>query len=168
MERLIKKSSEVLIVSPYIDIYYAKFILRNSKNKRIYIISSSMDRKVKKLLEQGNFPATSLALFLTFSFAALIISAVGFGNFIFIFSILFLAIFLFRLKMRKPGGIKLKIPQNFVHAKLYIGNSMAIIGSANLTYRGLHKNVEHIEIHEDLEYIKKLKEEFWRMWKEVE
>ena len=167
VERLIKKSREVLIVSPYIDLYYANFILHNSKGKKIYIIASSIDNSAKKILANGSFPSLSFALFISFLAASLILFANGEENILFVFAMFFLAIFAIRFKHKRPKNIRLKIPREFVHAKFYIGDSEVITGSANLTFRGMHSNVEHIEIRNDPEYVKTMKKEFWKLWKEA-
>ena len=165
VEKLIRRSKNVFIVSPYIDEYYAKFLLRYALNKKIYIISSSPDEKAKKLLTKGGFPTLTLLLsIIMFLFYYLLRLASLSYMFILIMGFLLFALFIVRLSTRKPKSIKLKIPKEFIHAKFYIGDDEAITGSANLTYRGMHKNIEYLEIRNDPDYIKKLKTEFWRMW----
>ncbi|MGC8776943.1 MAG: phospholipase D-like domain-containing protein [Candidatus Micrarchaeia archaeon] len=165
VERLIKESKRVLIVSPYIDEYYAKFILRHARGKKIYIISSSPEKGAARLLQKGSFPSLSLVLAVLLLISYFTLAAVG-KNFepILLASLFFLTVFAIRLFGRKPRNIKLKIPKDFVHSKFYVGDASAIVGSANLTYRGMHKNIEHIEVIENLEHVKKLESEFWRLW----
>ena len=54
--------------------------------------------------------------------------------------------------------------EDFVHEKLYISDTVAIVGSANLTYAGMHKNVEHIQMVDDKNEITELKEHFNSLW----
>ena len=60
--------------------------------------------------------------------------------------------------------IRLKAPKEFVHAKMYVGDETAIEGSANLTYNGMHKNVEQISVTRNEKKIAELKEQFWKLW----
>lgn len=167
ISRLLKGSSKVYIISPYIDLYYAKVLKRLSANKKIYIISSSMDDEAKKILTKRHlisplFYSAVLLLLLAALLALLgnVEIAFAFTTFAFVLSVGTAIAF----KFSKPKNIMLKVPGDFVHAKLYIGGSMAIQGSANLTYKGMHSNVEHIEVVYDKQAVKRLAEEFWRIW----
>ena len=64
-------------------------------------------------------------------------------------------------------GISLKVPKEFVHAKLYIGDSKAIESSANLTFTGMHKNIEHARVIDSPEDLSKLRKEFESLWKDL-
>jgi len=172
VEKLIKQGKQVFIVSPYIDLYYAKFLLRNSVGKHISIISSSIDGKAERLLSRGSFPGKTLAMliilaglnYLTYEIGMGISALLSLLPVLIFITILLAVVFAYKLRHSKPEGIKLKIPKEFVHAKFYVNEKTAISGSANLTYRGMHKNIEHLEISNDPDYVKKLKAEFWRMW----
>ncbi|MGC8671522.1 MAG: phospholipase D-like domain-containing protein, partial [Candidatus Micrarchaeia archaeon] len=65
-------------------------------------------------------------------------------------------------------GIAVKVPKEFVHAKLYIGEAEALEGSANLTFSGMHKNIEQLRLVKSEEEIKALKAEFDKLWKNLE
>jgi len=165
IEKLIRRSKKLFIVSPYIDEYYARFLLKHAHNKKIYIISSSPEEKAKKMLTKGGFPSLTLLLsVIMFSFYYLIwLAGLSYVP-VLIIGFLFFALFIVRLSTRRPKNIRLKVPKEFIHAKFYVGDNEAITGSANLTYRGMHKNIEHLEISNDPNYVEKLKAEFWRMW----
>jgi len=48
-----------------------------------------------------------------------------------------------------PPDMELRIiEERFIHAKIYVKDGYAVVGSANLTESGLWKNVEHIVIFE--------------------
>ena len=81
-------------------------------------------------------------------------------------AVLFVSILALYFAMVDANGstVKLKIPSKFVHAKMYIGDAEAIRGSANLTFKGMHKNIEHIELTSDPVQIKELEKQFWRIW----
>ena len=66
--------------------------------------------------------------------------------------------------LRDDRSIELRVPKGFVHAKMYIGEKTAIVGSANLTYAGMHQNVEHIDVIRDRGQIADLKKQFFSMW----
>jgi len=165
VEKLIRSSKNVFIVSPYIDEYYARFLLKHARNKKIYIISSSPEEKAKKMLTKGGFPSLTLLLsVIMFLFYYLLwLAGLSYVS-VLIIGFLFFALFIVRLSTMKPKNIRLKVPKEFIHAKFYIGDNEAITGSANLTYRGMHKNIEHLEISSDPDYVEKLRAEFWRMW----
>lgn len=166
-ERLLKGGKELLIVSPYIDAYYARFLINNSSGKRIRIISSSMDLEAKNIFSGGRpiglFVATVLIVFgidyLIYSIG-LLSAVLLIASFL---TILAVMILFTRIKY----NISIKIPKNFVHAKMYITEKGAIHGSANLTYKGMHKNVEHIEITSEKEKVERLRKEFLRIWGSV-
>jgi len=57
----------------------------------------------------------------------------------------------------------------FVHSKIYIvDDSFAITGSANLTFSGMNKNVETINLHENYEEVQKIEREFMKLWMDLE
>ena len=164
VERLLRKGRKILIVSPYIDRYYARFIMSNMRDKDVRIISSSMEKEAEEILS-GSWDsitiagtAALLALAEVFGFVAGA-NIIDLSSLLFILGLLAMAV----LRLRK-GSVRIKVPKEFVHAKLYISESEAIHGSANLTYNGMHKNVEHIEIVRDSESVERLRNEFMRMW----
>ncbi len=165
VEKLIRGGKEVYIVSPYIDAYYAALIRRYANWKRFYIISSSLDENAKKILEsRGSWMGVGIfAVFVVF------VSWILFALSLFSLDILILAlaailarVIVFKFSTR--NRIRLKVPRSFVHAKMYISERMAISGSANLTYRGMHSNVEQIEVVYDQKAILDFKKRFWSMW----
>ncbi len=167
VERLVKSSRRVLIVSPYLDAHYAKFISNNSKGKDVYVISSSLEEQPKKILLRRRTNRIVLGLIISAMILGLILIATG--HFLISAGLFIVAIIslYFLLTGREASNVKLKIPSRFVHAKMYIGSDMAIQGSANLTFKGMHKNVEHVEVIEDLEKIKELEKQFWNLWNGV-
>ncbi|MDE1850442.1 MAG: hypothetical protein KGH54_01450 [Candidatus Micrarchaeota archaeon] len=167
VEKLIRNGKEILIVSPYIDCHYASYLLRHSGGKRFYIISSSLDRGARRLLEKGRFPTGLLASTILFAIADSLLYYLGLYLYAGLLSaiILLLAIATAFIAAKKPTNIMLKVPREFVHAKLYISESEAIRGSANLTYRGQHENVEHVEVDYDKQEINRLRGQFWEMWR---
>ena len=166
IEQVITKGRRVLIVSPYIDRYYANFILGNSRGRKFYILSSSMDDSAKKLLSAGRFPkgAAYFSLVLLAADALMYLSR-AYLPFLYLLPIAALSVaLLVFLASRKPKNINLRFPKEFVHAKLYISERMAVHGSANLTYKGMHKNIEHVEMAYDEGEIKRLESQFWQLW----
>lgn len=163
-EGLIRRGREILIVSPYIDGYYARFLMENSDGKKIKILSSSMDPEAKRILRRkkplGMLSAVSL---LVLSVDYLSLTARLLTIFVIVVSAIILAVALVAFKLKKYE-MEVKVPRGFVHAKMYISENEAIHGSANLTYSGMHKNVEHIEVIREREKIEMLRKEFYRLW----
>jgi hypothetical protein len=57
----------------------------------------------------------------------------------------------------------------FVHSKIYIvDRQYAFSGSANLTYNGLNRNVERLDIAENTEELRDLETDFIKVWFEFE
>jgi phosphatidylserine/phosphatidylglycerophosphate/cardiolipin synthase-like enzyme len=165
INELIGRKGEIMLVSPYIDRYYAEALLRKSRGRKFYLISSSVEEDVLGLLRGGSplwiiaylglsMILLGLLLFVGATGAALLLSLVPF------------AVGIIRGAGRGSGVI-LKVPKQFVHVKMYISEGMAITGSANLTYKGTHKNVEQINIIYNKSDIEKLKEQFWSMWNKL-
>ncbi len=163
IDHLLGRGNEILIVSPYIDKYYAGILLDRSKGRKLYLISSSMDSDALKMLQGGTrlwiigYLALSLAILSLLYF-------IGAYGAILLVSAIPLAVGIIRNSGR-GSGISLKVPRRFVHAKMYISDDMAITGSANLTYKGTHKNVEQINITYSKESIDGLRKQFWELWK---
>jgi len=70
-----------------------------------------------------------------------------------------------RLPVRHaPQGLQLKISSSFIHAKIYAADDrVAVTGSPNLTFSGLNKNVEHVDVFEGREAVPVI-ESFRRLW----
>ena len=159
IDKLITNSNNLLIIAPYIDSYYASFIASNSRNKNIKIVSSSIESNALKIL--NNYRKGLIIRF--FFILALLFLVPIYMNLI---SIILISIAIFLIAIFPSyENIKIKKPKDFVHMKLYIGDNMAITGSANLTYNGTHKNIETIEIITDINEINELKREFYKLWK---
>ena len=133
--------------------------------KRIYIISSSMDKEAIKILGKR----FSILRFLL----AILLSAVelymGILYGLYAYALLAVALTLiigYFASVTGNRNISLVIPKRFVHAKMYISENEAISGSANLTYRGMRRNVEIIEIMHDKDSVESMRRTFWKMWKE--
>ncbi|MEM3781639.1 MAG: phospholipase D-like domain-containing protein [Candidatus Micrarchaeaceae archaeon] len=167
VEKIIKESSVLRIVSPYIDPYYAKFLVRHAKGKRIYIMSSSISKTAKAKLKRRSF--SRFALFVTF---LLLLNAVvqreqpALALASLLCSLFYLLVYLEDYESKK--GIVLKVPRQFVHAKLYIGDSAAVEGSANLTFAGMHRNIEQTRLIQDKDELRELAREFDRLWHRLE
>ena len=168
VDRLIRSSKELMIVSPYVDQYYADILRRSSGGKKVLLISSSIDWRAAKELGRRRhifiFAALSILLAML-DISELYVNSLTFANlFATVFLIGVLALFL----LRGGGNVQLRKPLKFVHMKLYISESQAIQGSANLTYNGMHRNVEYIEIISDPSVINALRKEFMELWKNSE
>jgi phosphatidylserine/phosphatidylglycerophosphate/cardiolipin synthase-like enzyme len=163
VERVLGGERNIMIASPYIDDYYASYLLRHSRGKSIRILSSSIrPEAAKRLKGRRSGPAAAFAL----AVAALDVALIASGNAYppFIAASLIIAVAALVLSLRRRNGIALRVPKGFVHAKMYIGDNLAVVGSANLTYAGMHENVEHIDVISDRGRINDLKKQFMGLW----
>ncbi len=164
VEKLITSSREVLIVSPYIDVHYAKFLLSNSRHKRIKVISSSIDKDAERILHHKRHGITFILITLIVALLAWAYNAVGELTLLTGAAALFVVVASGVLMLGPGNGVPVRKPKGFVHTKLYIGDTHAIEGSANLTYKGMHENTEHISVIHDEETLAKLRDEFYKLW----
>jgi len=161
IDDLFRSRGEILIISPYIDRYYAEILLRKSGGRKFYVMSSSLDGDALKILGRKS-SALSLAGYALLSLVILgLLLLVHAGSQYLISSVIPIAVGIVK-NAGKGSKVILKVPKQFVHAKMYISDDMAIIGSANLTYKGTFKNVEHVNVVYDQEEIKRLKEQSGR------
>jgi phosphatidylserine/phosphatidylglycerophosphate/cardiolipin synthase-like enzyme len=166
LERLLERSGDILLISPYIDTYYAEMVSGLSRNKHFYIISSSAEVNALNILKRkrSKLPLALYAM-LSIAIALLMLYIRVFGP---VLSISFVPFIVGLIKYYKTKqNIFLKIPKQFVHAKSYIADGMAITGSANLTYKGTHKNIEQISVTYNGSEICLLRKQFWSMWKSL-
>jgi phosphatidylserine/phosphatidylglycerophosphate/cardiolipin synthase-like enzyme len=163
---MIKSSRRMYIVSPYIDRYYANLMARSTRSTEFYIISSSIDVDAKKRLEKGGSKII-LALWAIASILLFYLEfAAGVHSYLLAFSILPILWGFGRYSSgsRAARRIHIKVPRQFVHAKTYVSDQQAISGSVNLTYKGTHSNVEHIEVSKDPREVGIMQEQFWELW----
>lgn len=166
VEPMLRKARELCIVSPYIDSYYARFLLGNLRGKKIYLISSSMDPRARALLA-GKRDRTSLLVYAFIILALDYLSAATgiYLGYVLAASGVALAVIAYMLATAKRiKGLSIKVPSSFVHAKMYVSESTGIEGSANLTYKGMHSNIEHISITRSGSEVERLRKEFFGLW----
>ncbi|MCL4374135.1 MAG: phospholipase D-like domain-containing protein [Candidatus Marsarchaeota archaeon] len=161
---------ELLIISPYISDYYTRKLLRQ-KRKRIRVITSEGSVAKGKLLAslhktQWRSYAQAIIYFAVLAgiFAYIRIAYAALASLAFVAGIAI--VFAHNARKGSNSNIEVKSTgKQFIHEKMYIGDNIAIVGSANLTFSGMHKNIEHIEIISDAAYIAKLKSHFEVLWK---
>jgi phosphatidylserine/phosphatidylglycerophosphate/cardiolipin synthase-like enzyme len=170
VDDLIAEKGDLFIITPYIDAFYAERLLR-SRSRKVRVITSGAPNNSEALavLSRGRKPwirfvgiyfliLAGLLCLAHFYTAAILCGVVC------VLSVLWIV--LRRMILRKGQlKIEVKVVKNlFVHEKIYIGTDNAIVGSANLTYNGMHKNIEHIEIISDPSRVAELKSHFNRLW----
>lgn len=160
--------SELLVVSPYIDNYYARALLKASKRKKVRIITSpdALEYRNSFLKSLGAQKMKGYAK-ATLYFSVLSAVTVCFGLYYMIAPVIAITalMFLLMLRARNSTAIQLKvIKKPFVHEKLYVCNGVAVTGSANLTYSGMHRNVEHVDLTRKEELVSALKDHFEELW----
>ena len=171
IDRLIKERSGLLMIcTPYIDMHYIRILIRESRKKRIMLVSSrASENKLKGLRLKGlRKDAVGFSLFYIAALFLLYPKWVGFP-FLFAFPLaVSTAVAVYSLRTNIDVKI---VKESFVHEKIYINDTKAITGSANLTFAGTHLNVEHIDIidgasgSEQRNKVLALRSHFMELWK---
>lgn len=163
-------SSTLKIITPYLGIAYARMLLSLSSRKKIHIIVSGDQKKkddgaVRLLIGKGSYVSIKLVAYATV--LAIGFASLGMNTMVLVIAAI-TAIYIFTalklLPMRKRVKVKIATDR-FIHEKMYISERSAIVGSANLTYSGTHKNVEHIEVIRNEGKRRELSNHFDELWK---
>ncbi|MGC8647509.1 MAG: phospholipase D-like domain-containing protein [Candidatus Micrarchaeia archaeon] len=160
IDKLIRRSKSLLIISPFIGNYYAEMLAKSGK-RALVITSDDTLRKVKALRKGRRNYAKVVAYFVVLDALIFYLHMLAFGIavLLILIAIVFLAIY------SKANIVVKSTGKMFVHEKMYIGDKEAIIGSANLTFSGTHRNIEHIEIIDDMQRIEELRRHFYDLWR---
>ncbi len=169
VDALIMESGNLDVVSPYISAGYARMLSEHASRYRVRVVTSGMDQNEPALSEFGHSRAyqkwlkgalfflllTALAGALGLYYALAVLAPVtvllAFGASLF--------------ARRRQGNLRVKVANRvFVHEKLYLCDRVAITGSANLTFSGMHRNVEHLDIAVSRERVEALREHFEELW----
>lgn len=168
---LTERSDVLLVISPYIGRGYAKLLVEQGRKKRVRVITSgstewlegyagrySWSVLFKYIKTMGVILLVCVALYylraywLAVGAAAVFLATAGLGY--------------LKFRAMERSDIKVKVVRSaFVHEKVYISDSRAVTGSANLTYPGMHKNIEHVHMVRDREEIDELRDHFEELWK---
>lgn len=163
VDKLLKGEKDLLIVSPYLDDYYAAYLAKHSHGRKRYIISSSIRSSAAKKLQRNQLSNSLTSAFLAASVNWLLF-LIGSFNLPFAIASVGSGLALVAYSLLHRNRIYLKVPKEFVHVKMYVGDSVAVEGSANLTYAGMHKNIETVRLIRDAKEIEALKRQFWTLW----
>ncbi len=171
VNKLLKNGTELWIISPYISFDYAKLLVKYSKKKKIWLITSHNATNLKSIKYFESFSKFYKKILKSAVFFAFLAIATYLLNFHLLFGIMFaLTLFLgfmsiLSFKKKHLPNLKIKFSDKvFIHEKIYISDKEAITGSANLTFSGQHKNIEHIELTDSAEKINGLKIHFHSLW----
>lgn len=172
VEPLLKDdSNELLVISPYIGHGYAKMLVELGRRKKVKVVTSGtegwLEGYTNKYSRHMLFKyLKALAGIAIVAIALAYIRLYLFSGIALLFFILISIIAYFKFTSTKSSDINVKVVRStFIHEKIYISGTRAVIGSANLTYQGMHKNLEHVELVTDLEKILELREHFDEVWK---
>ncbi len=163
IDGMIDSLGELLIVSPYIDMYYARKLAARARKGRTYVITSSSDGGILDVLGKGGSRLwiAAYTLLSALLLYALALAGIG-GAYLLVAAVP--AVIGTAKHHRIRSNVYVRVPRRFVHAKMYISGQSAMTGSANLTYSGMHRNVEHMGIIRSAEEIRKLRDQFWELW----
>jgi len=172
------------IVSPYLSPEYAQLLRsKASAGVRVRLITSDSTNRYHRealySLRQSNQEYALnlgfwwyLVLALTIGSAGLMLGQSAWLKYVAsITCLVIIAIGLRKhLTRRQTGSIPLYLkmmPGQFVHVKLYVIDAVkAIVGSANLTYSGMNKNIERIEEKTESAEIQQEMRVFESLWGE--
>ena len=169
IDKMIKNRESTLdIVCPFISAYYARMLMRQSSKKRIRIITSNsrITKQAAMMMRKGGIDPVYIKMIV---YTAILLAIFVLLDLYFVYVamipviMVLVAIPIFRMGRKRQ--IQVKTAHRFVHEKLYISSSYAITGSANLTYGGTHRNVEHISVVKDEEELDKLSAHFEELWR---
>ncbi len=170
VDALLKDDSrELLVITPYLDLFYARVLAKLSSRKRIFILTSRApvnSAALKELSRYNPWRVLKMAAYL----------AVLSGILVFLrlygFAALFLAMVGFALAYAawKSGtgrrNMHLKVTRGrLVHEKIYISEKGVVTGSSNLTFNGTRRNVEHVDYTDDERKVAELRAHFWKLWR---
>ncbi|MGI0100332.1 MAG: phospholipase D-like domain-containing protein [Candidatus Micrarchaeaceae archaeon] len=162
--------AELMIVSPYISDYYTRKLMKKSGSKLIRVVTSKSSLSYKGAL-LNNYLAKGTKGYVKAAFALLamvlisIYLQVAYAELLFTVLLIAVSSYAYIKHSKMESNMKVKVAgKKFVHEKLYIGRDKAIIGSANLTFNGMHKNIEHIEVISDIDRVNELKRHFESLW----
>ena len=159
--------TRLMIISPFISPYYSRMLLRAAGRKKIKIITSGseINRNALKAMQYGRARGYAKVLLYLFVLAA-ILFYFGLYAFAAVAGAAFAAVLgLFVAGSRRKSPIDVKVMRDvFVHEKVYISDNRAVVGSANLTYSGMHRNLEHTEVIDDLQEVSRLASHFEKLW----
>lgn len=163
------KSKRLKVICPFISPAYAKMLVRQSASKDVFVITSSsrISESAVRIMRRGRrFPYATLSayfiilsiLFYAFRFYAAELVVVP-------ITALVVGLTVAHYVRPRKQRIKVKVAgESFIHEKVYLSDNSAIVGSANLTYAGLHKNIEHIELIHDVNKMRSLEGHFDELW----
>lgn len=162
------RSRELLIITPYIDLFYAKRLIGESSRKRIYLVTSpaSNNSAAIKALSSPSIFAYLKAL----GYFVLLAAIFWYTHLYLLvpFAVLgcLITILLAYLRRRSTrSNLRIKVTSGrLVHEKLYLSDREVITGSANLTYAGTHRNLEHVELSDDVEKVAEIRKHFYKVW----
>jgi phosphatidylserine/phosphatidylglycerophosphate/cardiolipin synthase-like enzyme len=170
---LFSKGRNLYIISPFVSAYYLKALKRISSRKNVYLITSeSSYKKAVEYAGSSNYgipkpqhaavvAAVAVLAFILRQYIITLLAIDMFGIWASFFSVAMLS-------PKKKSRMHVRIVRgNFVHEKVYISEKSAITGSANLTYSGMHKNTERINIVDDKKEIEELRRHFEDMWRKA-
>ncbi|MCL5430110.1 MAG: phospholipase D-like domain-containing protein [Candidatus Marsarchaeota archaeon] len=175
IDQLIEERGGTLrVISPFISPSYARKLIKEASRKKVYVITSATGYDSNKqaagmLLKKGK----RYHIRPIFYMAMLFIAGIYVGVYLFsALMVLAIAIAIFAnytMNRSRSSNLNVKIARGkFVHEKLYLTDKSAIVGSANLTYAGTHKNIEHIELIKDRDKIREFSRHFESLWNEID
>ncbi len=167
IDALIRGSGDLDVVSPYISRGYAEMLARHAARHRVRVITSGARQNdgAMVVFRGGGAGWKKAAAFL--ALLAAISAALGLWYAMAITTAMAIVAVAAAVaaRSRRVANLRVKVSRNvFIHEKLYICEAAAISGSANLTFSGTRRNLEHIDIAVSMERVDALRRHFEELW----
>ncbi len=170
VDALIAHARKLMIVSPYISNGYAKVLAaRAASGVSVRVVTSESAVGKGSVLKGGfGMPYVKAILFLVLLDAISIYLGFIYTTLIISLMIAILGTLSFARRRGISLNMVVKVSRDrFVHEKIYLSDDIAITGSANLTFSGMHRNVEHIYVIRDPARVRELRAHFERLWASI-
>jgi phosphatidylserine/phosphatidylglycerophosphate/cardiolipin synthase-like enzyme len=160
------------VICPFISARYAKLLVGQSARKEVSVITSNsnISADAVRIMKRGKrFPYLTLSAY--FIILSIMIAALRlYLAELVLVPITALIVGITAAHYARPSKQRINVrvaSESFVHEKIYLGDDHAVVGSANLTYSGLHKNVEHIEVIRDSAKLSQMSRHFEELWRSI-
>ncbi|MGC8568159.1 MAG: phospholipase D-like domain-containing protein [Candidatus Micrarchaeia archaeon] len=158
-EKMVKDSTALFLISPFVDEPVLNLLNKMAKSKRIYLITTYRNLNVLKKYSKKNYHIKVVLFLILAACASLLLDA-----FIVFLAFLLMAFVVVLVGTKQKARLNIRVYKRVFHEKIYIAKDSALVGSMNLTDFSMHKNIEYTEIIKDKETISKLMSHFNSMW----
>jgi len=167
-----EKSDELMVISPYIGDDYARMLVDLGKSKRVRVITSEYSAGVKGYAKRYSKESLfehlkPIILMFILIGAAIYLRFYEVLAVLIVILLILLSLTYVKYKRTRHSNFEVRLPyERFVHEKMYISRRSAAVGSANLTFSGMHSNLENVQLTTDREKIDEFRDHFDKLWEQ--